>query len=202
MGTAKCVVVALSGEVRTTVAAQLKSLGVDATLVASPDELTAVLENIPACGILLEVITSIKASPQAKSAIQELSEFYLFGKFKLAGSEVLILGKESLQSFVHECQQFNPRTLRKDTRHNAYLAVHLCADAKFEDAEKVVTTNVSDRGCFVYSIREWTAGDRVWLRFLGDDADICGTVCAWQPWGNNKTMPGIGIKLDEALNNG
>ena len=69
MGTAKCVVVALSGEVRTTVAAQLKSLGVDATLVASPDELTAVLENIPACGILLEVITSIKASPHGQKSV-------------------------------------------------------------------------------------------------------------------------------------
>lgn len=202
MGIATCVVVALSEDVRNIVAAGLRSLGVEVTLLASPEELPTTLDKIPACGILLEVITSIKASPQAKKAIQELAEFYPFGKFKLAGNEVLILGKESLQSFVHDCQQFNPRTLRKDTRHSAYLAVHLSADAKFEDAEKVVTVNVSDRGCFVYSIREWNAGDRVWLRFLGDDADICGTVCAWQPWGNNKSMPGIGIKLDVALNNG
>ena len=202
MGIATCVVVALSEDVRNIVAAELKSLRMEATLLALPEELPTFLEKNPACGILLEVIASIKASQEAKKAIQELSEFYPFGKFKLAGNEVLILGKESLQSFVHDCQQFNPRTLRKDSRHNAYLAVHLSADGKFEDAEKVVTVNVSDRGCFVYSIREWTAGNRVWLRFLGDDADICGTVCAWQPWGNNKTMPGIGIKLDEALNNG
>jgi hypothetical protein len=79
--------------------------------------------------------------------------------------------------------------------------VHLSADAKFENAEKVVTTNISDRGCFVYSIRKWTTGDRVWLRFLGDDEDICGTVCSWRQWGNNKAMPGIGIKLNVALNN-
>jgi hypothetical protein len=173
-----CVVVALSEDARNVVAGALQSLGVEARSLASLEELPAVLEKIPACGILLEVITSIKASPQAKKAIQELGEFYPFGKFKLAGNEVLILGKESLQSFVHDCQQFNPRTLRKDTRHSEYLAVHLSADAKFEDAEKVETVNVSDRGCFVYSIREWNAGDRVWLRFLGDDADICGTVCA------------------------
>ena len=202
MEIATCEVVALSEDVRNIVAAGLKALGMEATLVASPEELPAVLEKSLACGILLEVITAIKASPDAKKAIQELSEFYPFGKFKLAGNEVLILGKESLQSFVHDCQQFNPRTLRRDTRHSAYLAVHRCADEKFEDAEKVVTVNVSDHGCFVYSIREWSTGNRVWLRFLGDDADICGTVCAWQPWGNNKTMPGIGIKLDEALNNG
>jgi hypothetical protein len=153
-GIATCVVVALSEDVRDVVAAKLKSLGMEATLVASPEELPAVLEKSPACRILLEVITAIKASPDAKKAIQELSEFYPFGKFKRAGNEVLILGKESLQSFVHDCQQFNPRTLRRDTRHSAYLAVHLCADEKFEDAEKVVTVNVSDQGCFVYSIRE------------------------------------------------
>ena len=199
---ATCVVVALSEDVRNIVAAGLKSLGVEATLLASPEELPATLAKIPACGILLELITSIKSSPQAKKALQQLAEFYPFGRFKLAGNEVLILGKESLESFVHDCQQFNPRTLRKDTRHSAYLAVHLCADGKFENAENVVTTNVSDRGCFVYSIREWSAGNRIWLRFLGDDADICGTVCSWRPWGNNKTTPGIGIKLDVELNNG
>jgi len=202
MGRATCVVVALSEDVRNIVAAELNSLGVQATRLASPEELATTLEKIPASGILLEVITSIKASPRARKTIQELSEFYPFGKFRLAGNEVLILGKESLGSFVHDCQQFHPRTLRKDTRHSAYLAVHLSADGKFEDAEKVLTFNVSDHGRFVYSIREWSAGDWVWLRFLGDEADICGTVCSWRPWGNNKTMPGIGIKLDAELNDG
>jgi hypothetical protein len=176
MGRTTCVVVALSEEVRNIVAAKLNSLGVQATLLASPEELATTLEKILASGILSEVITSIKASPHATKTIQELSEFYPFGKFRLAGNEVLILGKESLESFVHDCQQFHPRTLRKDTRHSAYLAVHLCADGKFEAAEKVVTANVSDRGYFVYSIRKWSAGNRVWLRFLGDEADICGTV--------------------------
>jgi hypothetical protein len=176
MGRTTCVVVALSEEVRNIVAAKLNSLGVQATLLASPEELATTLEKILASGILSEVITSIKASPHATKTIQELSEFYPFGKFRLAGNEVLILGKESLESFVHDCQQFHPRTLRKDTRHSAYLAVHLCADGKFEAAEKVVTANVSDRGYFVYSIRKWSAGNRVWLRFLGDEADICGRV--------------------------
>jgi hypothetical protein len=61
-------------------------------------------ENSRPCGILLEVVTSIKASRQAKKAIQELAEFYPFGKFKLAGNEVLMLGKELLGSVVHDCR--------------------------------------------------------------------------------------------------
>jgi hypothetical protein len=118
------------------VAAGLNSLGVETTLLSSAEALATTLEKIPASGILLEVITSIKASPHAKKAIQELSEFYPFGKFRLAGNEVLILGQESLGSFVHDCQQFHPRTLRRDTRPSAYLAVHRSADGKFEDAER------------------------------------------------------------------
>ena len=119
MGRATCVVVALSEDVRNIVAAELNSLGVETTLLSSAEALATTLEKIPASGILLEIITSIKASPHAKKAIQELSEFYPFGKFRRAGNEVLILGQESLGSFVHDCQQFHPRTLRRDTRHSA-----------------------------------------------------------------------------------
>jgi len=168
----------------------------EVTLLASPAELPAVLQKIRACGILLEVITLIKASPTDKKAIQDLLELYPFGKFKLAGNGVLILGKESVEQFVYECRNFNPRTLRKELRKSGHIAVYLSADGTFEDAEKVVTINLSVGGCFVYSIREWSIGKRVWLQFPGDAVVVCGTVCSWQPWGNNKIIPGIGVKLD------
>lgn len=54
MGILTCVVVALNEDVRNIVAAALKSLGVEATLLASPEELPTVLEKTPACGILME----------------------------------------------------------------------------------------------------------------------------------------------------
>ncbi len=84
-------------------------------------------------------------------------------------------------------------------RKVSYLAVYLSADESFEDAEKVVTTNISPSGCFVYSAREWEPGSRVWLIFFGDEAVVCGTVCSSLPWGNNKLLPGIGIRLDTSI---
>jgi hypothetical protein len=48
MEIATCEVVALSEDVRNIVAAGLKALGMEATLVASPEELPTVLEKIPA----------------------------------------------------------------------------------------------------------------------------------------------------------
>jgi hypothetical protein len=55
------------------------------------EELSKTLEKVPACGVLLEVNTSLEASPEGNKAIREMSEFYPFGKFKLVGNDVLIL---------------------------------------------------------------------------------------------------------------
>jgi hypothetical protein len=100
MGILTCVVVAFSEDVRNIVAAALKSLGVETALLSSLEELPTALETIPACGVLLEVSTSIKASLQGKKAIRQMAEFYPFGKFKLVGNDVLILGKESLEALA------------------------------------------------------------------------------------------------------
>jgi hypothetical protein len=175
----------------------LKSLGIESTLLASLRELPETLQKIAVSGILLEVVTTLKASQLDREAVHELLELYPFARFKRDGDEVVVLGKErSLAGFVDECQQFKARTIRQKARTIRYLAVYLSAAPAFEDAEKVVTINVSDGGCFVYSVRDWGVGDRVWLRYPGDnEATTCGTVRSWQPWGNNKCIPGIGVKL-------
>jgi Tfp pilus assembly protein PilZ len=77
--------------------------------------------------------------------------------------------------------------------------VYLSADETFQDAEKTTTANMSDSGCFVVSTREWDIGGRVWLKFLGNEIAVCGTVCSMQPWGNNQFLPGIGIEVDESI---
>jgi hypothetical protein len=98
MGVLTCVVVASRENARNSVAAALKSLGVEATLLASLEELPMTLENIPSCGVLLEIDTIINASLQGNKAIREMSEFYPFGEFKLVGNDVLILAKEALDA--------------------------------------------------------------------------------------------------------
>jgi hypothetical protein len=98
MGILTCVVVALNEGARNIAAAALKSIGVQSTLLASLEDLPTTLEKIPACGILVEVNTSIKASPLGKQAIRRMSEFYPCCKFKLVGNDVLIIGKKSLEA--------------------------------------------------------------------------------------------------------
>jgi hypothetical protein len=169
----------------------------EVTLLATLQELPAVLKTTPVSGILLEAITSVADPRQDTVAIHEMIDLYPFATFRVVDQEILVLGEaESLEGFVNQCRQFTPRVIRREIRTTVHLAVYLSADNTFEDAERAVTINVSDIGCFVYSIRNWTIGHRVWLRLLGDDVAIPGTVCSWQPWGNNKLLPGVGIELD------
>jgi len=193
-----CVVVALNQKTRDFVAVSLKALEMEAVLLASLGELRPTLETVSVCGILLELATAITASARDKKDTPELFDLYPSAKFRLLDNEVRILG-DTLPGFVDKCRQFNPRTIRREFRKVSYLAVYLSADETFKDAEKVVTADISTGGCFVYSAREWEPGSRVWLKFLGEEAVVCGTVCSSQPWGNNKLLPGIGIKLDTSI---
>jgi hypothetical protein len=179
-------------------AASLKARGLDTVLLGSLGELRSTLETLPACGILLELATAITASTWLKENTRELFELYPFAKFRLTGSQALIIG-DSIDSFASKCQGFEPRRIRASIRESRFLAVYLSADETFEDAEKVVTANVSGRGCFVYSARNWALGSRVWLRFSGVEAVFCGKVCSMRPWGNNKYLPGIGVELDTSI---
>lgn len=193
-----CVVVALDEKTRDFIAASLKALNMEAVLLASLGELRSALETSSVCGILLELATAITASTRDKEDTPELLELYPFAKFRLLNNEVRILG-DSLPGFVDKCRQFKPRPIRRAIREVSYLAVYLSADETFEDAEKVVTANISPGGCFVYSSRIWGVGDRVCLKFLGGEAVVCGTVCSSRPWGNNKLLPGIGIRFETSF---
>ncbi|KAA6458614.1 PilZ domain-containing protein [Acidobacteria bacterium AB60] len=196
MGPVTCVVIANHPGVRTAMEAALASLGLQVRALSGLGELPATLKDTPVGGILLELATAIKASQQEKEAANELMRFYPFARFRVVGEEVRVLGQEkSLEAFARQCGQFTPRGVRRESRVNRNLAVYLARGSEFEDAEEAITINVSRGGCFVYSIREWKIGSVVWLRFLGDQVAISGTVCYWHAWGNNKVMPGIGIKF-------
>ena len=189
-------VVARSEETRTLVALSLKSRGVDALQLESLVEVPHALQKTAVCGILLDLPTLVLTSHEDKLCAQEPCEFYPFAKFKLVGNEIRLLSR-TFDGFVSECLQFKPRTIRQYARRERVLAVFLSASETLENAEKVVTLNISASGCFVFSVREWKLGEHVWLKFPGNSAVMGGTICTWHPWGNNRILPGIGIKLDE-----
>lgn len=189
-------VVAKNEDTRAFVAASLQSKGVDALLLASLSDLTRTLQDNSVNGILLELTTLVTASQADKQVVQEVLEFFPNAKFKVADNDLRVLS-HSLEDFVAECNRFKARPIRRCPRKERVLAVYLSADESFEHAEKAVTANISASGIFVYSPHDWNIGERVWLRFPENDVVLSGVIRTFHSWGNNRYIPGIGIKLDQ-----
>ena len=175
----------------------IQAEGVKTITAHSLAELPDILKEIPTSGLLLDLVTSTKATAQEKLDTNDLLQLYPHAKVKVVGSEVRILGdSRSLQEFIQDCRSFTPRVIRRSKRFTQYIGAFLSRDSDFSSAEKTVTFNFSEGGCFMYSTGDWKVDDPVWLRFIENECVIRGTVRWHQPWGNNKKLPGIGIKFD------
>jgi len=175
----------------------VKAEGVEAIAVNSLAELPPILKEVPTNGILLDLITSTRATAQEKLQTNDILQLYPHAKVKVVKNDVRILGEsKSLKQFVQSGMLFKARVIRKCDRPIRYTGVLLSNVEEFADAEKAVTLNITDGGCFVYSGNEWKVGDPVWLRFKENEDVVHGVVCWTHPWGNNKKMPGIGIKFE------
>jgi Tfp pilus assembly protein PilZ len=191
------VVVARDEDTQKIIASALEAEGCAVTMLSALGALPEVLKNVPVSGILIELITSTKSSSAEKQATNDLIQLYTNARFKFVDNQMRILGHGmSLEQFVSDCRTVKPKTIRKKIRKVRHIALLLAADNEFAQVEKTVTMDIGDEGCFVFSSREWGIGDRVWLRLLDNDCVLTGTVRSWQPWGNNKKMPGIGVQLD------
>jgi hypothetical protein len=191
------VVIANDSEKQNLLAAQLEGEADQIIALSSLADLPELLINTAVSGILLDLVTSTRAGSAEKEATNELIQLYPHLKFKVVNNDIIILGgTDSLQQFARECRKFKERKIRRGPRKVRHIAFIISADSSFEIQEKTVSLNISDNGCFVYSTNEWKAGDTVWLRFADNDRVIRAKVCWWQPWGNNKKMPGIGIEFD------
>jgi hypothetical protein len=191
------VIVAKSEDTLKTIEAAVQAEGVNTFTSRSLAELPAIFREVPTSGILLDLVTSAKSSAQEKLETNDLLQLFPNAKVKVIGNDVRILGESrSLQQFVQDCRLFKARTIRKSKRQTQYIGVSLSTDGEFSAVEKTVTFNFSDEGCFVYSANDWKIGDCAWMRFIENDCIVRGTVCWLQPWGNNKKLPGIGIKFD------
>lgn len=171
--------------------------GVKTITTRSLAELPEILKEVPTNGLLLDLVTSAKSTAREKQDTNDLLQLYPHAKVKVVGDEVRILGdSRSLPQFIEDCRSFAPRVVRRSKRHTQYIGAFLSGDSAFSTPEKTVTFNFSDEGCFVYSSGDWQVGDPVWLRFIENDTVLRGSVRWLQPWGNNKRLPGIGIKFD------
>ena len=187
-------VVSQNEQVRNTVCADIVQNGYEAAGLCALKELPALLMDSAVSGIIIDLLTSARATQLEKQITNDIIQLYPHDKVKLVGDDQMMFGRcGALSEFLNDCSTFHPRRIRRSERRTRHIAFRLSSDKQLSTPEKVVTLNIGDGGCFLYSTADWKEGDRVWIQFVDNERIMSGVVRWWQPWGNNKKMPGIGV---------
>ncbi len=187
----------------------IKILGVQLDTVSTFKELYDRLSKNAYNGILVDFKTKLKAPREEQELTDEVLDQFPLLQLKLGNEPGLIrtfyYGQTReygpLDKFVNEeCRAFKARTIRLSSRSKTHFNVILSKTGNFskKDIDRTVTVNVSEGGCFFYSIHNWKTNSNVWfaLKELDDKNPIIGKVMWRVLWGEAMQIPGIGIRFE------
>ena len=204
----RVILISREGDAKQTYLNAIKTLEADVDTVSSFGELHRALIQTPYNGVMIDLVTKIRAKKAEKELFHQILELFPVVQLNLEekSGEIRTLyfgqsvGGGTLEEFVHrECQSFFPRTIRSSLRKRIHFNVTISKNDDFSgiEIEKSVTIDVSEGGCFIYTINEWERQQEVWLRIkeLSDGAPILGEVRWRIPWGKTMKLPGIGVQF-------
>jgi Tfp pilus assembly protein PilZ len=178
----------------------------EADIIFAPTmhRLRDVLFEKPCNGLLLCVSSLVGLDHSAKSFVQTLEQVYPAARIrwdKAKGSFGLFATRirrvDSLSDFVTICSDFDSRCLRRSERLSKTLNVLISSTPDIADPARAVTMNISVRGCFLHTPRDWKVGDSVYMQILELPGKhvIEGRVIRFVPWGVPFSAQGIGVQF-------
>jgi Tfp pilus assembly protein PilZ len=185
----------------------LPEQGVMCVVVSDFTEFFKQSNTIPCSGLLLDVVSSIRATPFDREVIQELLEVYPSLRLRLDPAtgdiRTLMTGAGPGQNitigrFIETyCRQFPPRCLRmcqrKPIHCNILYSLH--DQLASEVVQRSVSMDLSTGGCFLFTTESFPVGERLWIRILElvDNSPIMVEVRWCREWGHGMEVPGIGL---------
>jgi hypothetical protein len=205
----RILLIATEGEERNIYCEAIKGLGVAVHAVPSLKGLDANVTDLYFHGVVIDMPTKISALKNDRELIYTTLRKFPTAHVGLEKSKrqvrIFYPGQApgaTLLDFVNDkCRPFVPRRLghhiRKEIHFNVLLSKE--REAAIVNAEKTVTVDVSERGCFLFSVQDWAPSDTAWLIImeLDDKTPISAEVCRYIKWGLGMHVPGIGVKFTE-----
>ncbi len=165
--------------------------------------------RMPFNGLLLDIVTTVKASQKEKLFIQEICDLYptLRVRWDSKARQIrgLMLGRslqkeDLLKDFVDNfCSTQPARIFRAHSRFPIHFNVLLHREEALpeEEVEKTVTLDLSEKGCFLISRQSWQENEIAWIRLLelSDPSPIQVEIRRYFPWGEAMHIPGIGVEF-------
>ena len=205
----RLILVCKEGPARQAYLREAASIGIDVDAVATFGDLFKAMITSAYQGIMVDLVTSVKSSREEKGITQEILDVFPLVQLRWDQEtnhiHTISSGSRDSSTLAHfaaqECQLFSPRAIRLNVRKTINFNVLLGSEADMNPArtERTVTINISQKGCFVFSCRDWSNVSGVWLTIheLEDTTPIPGEIRWRQLWGKTPAIPGIGIRFTQ-----
>jgi len=187
----------------------IRGLGVKVSAVPSLKGLNADVTDLYFHGVVIDMPTKIYALKNDRefiySTLRKFPAAHVSIEKESGQIRVFYPGQDpgaTLLDFINDkCRPFTPRRLAYHIRKEIHFNVILSKDrgSRISTSEKTVTVDVSEKGCFLFSVQDWAPGDTAWLTVveLSDRTPIGAQVCRYVRWGTAMQVPGIGVKFKE-----
>lgn len=203
----RLILVCKEGQARNAYLREAMSTGIEVDMVDSFGDLLKMMNTCAYQGIMVDLITSVKASREDKDIAQNVLDAFPVIQLKwdqqTNNIHTISNGAASggtLAHFIdHECRPFKPRAVRINARKCTNFNVLICKNIEMDPSqtEHSVTVNISKGGCFLFSCQNWSNISEIWMvvHELDDKTPIQGEIRWRQPWGKTMAIPGIGIQI-------
>jgi len=204
----RLLLIAEPGAARNAYMEVLRSLDVEVDCVGSPSEMTGCLADAFYNGLVVDVPTMIRCECGDKNRITRCMERFpvLRVMFNAGGGGIrglahggTLRNNRDLADFVeYECRTFPARSIRVARRREVVFNVVLFNRPDDAEGERTVTINVSEHGCFIFTINDWRLQSPAWMVVSEfDDKTPVELKVRWRrPWGTEGRVPGIGATFE------
>jgi len=206
----RLILVCKEGPARQAYLREATSIGIAADPVATFGELFKAMITTAYQGVMVDLVTSVRASREEKGIAQEILDVFPLIQLRWDPETNNIhtiscgtaVGSNTLAHFVaQECQPFKPRAIRINVRKGINFNILMSNQEEMDQAntERSVTINASKEGLFLFSCQDWSNTPNVWfvINELTDKTPIVGEIRWRQPWNKDMVIPGIGIKFKQ-----
>ena len=206
----KLILLCKDGESRQAYLKEAHCVGADLDIVADYGDLFQMMITNHYQGVLIDLLTSMKASKDEKGIAQGILEVFPVVQVRWDASSNSIstmsignsIGCDNIGEFVkNECQSFTARAIRLHTRKSINFNVTIARDEKMSEQflERTVTINCSKGGCFFFSAQDWSQQKKAWfvINELKNKTPIVGEIRWTVEWGKAMVIPGFGISFTD-----
>ncbi len=204
----RILLIAMDERERKIYAESISALEVHVVPVPSIEGLDPKVKNLYYNGVVIDMPTKIYALKTNReflyTTLRKFPTAHVSLEKENGQIKVFYPGQETgatlLDFITGKCRPFPPRKLSYHIRKESHFNVVLSRkrDSAIENSERTSTVDVSEKGCFLFSVQNWSPGDEVWLTFmeLSDRTPIGAEICRCVKWGTPMQIPGIGVKFN------